>query len=65
MREAAGSEGVADEELAGLSVLEVFDRERLKVLIEKVVVYEEDVMEIVWKVLSPFVVVKHFCNAYG
>lgn len=54
MREAAGSEEVADEELAGLSVLEVFDRERLKVLIEKVVVYEEDVMEIVWKVRSPF-----------
>lgn len=49
MREVAGSE-----EVAGLSVLEIFDRERLKVLIEKVVVYEEDVMEIVWKVRSPF-----------
>ena len=54
MREAAGSEEVADEELAGLSVLEVFDRERLKMLIEKVVVYGEDAMEIVWKVRNPF-----------
>ena len=54
MREAAGSEEVADEELAGLSVLEVFDRERLKMLIEKVVVYGADAVEIVWKVGNPF-----------
>lgn len=54
MREAAGSEEVADEELAGFSVLDVFDRERLKMLIEKVVVYGEDAMEIVWKVRNLF-----------
>ncbi|MCI8560834.1 MAG: hypothetical protein HFH03_06920 [Dorea sp.] len=53
-REVFGSEGVTDEELVGLSELEVFDKERLKVLIEKVVVYEADAVEIVWKVGNPF-----------
>lgn len=33
----------------GLSGPEVFDKERLKVLIEKVVAYGADAMEIVWK----------------
>ena len=37
-----------------LSELEIFDKDRLKGLIEKVVVYGEDAMEIVWKVRSPF-----------
>ena len=54
MQEMAGSEEIPDEELAGLSVLETFDVDRLKALIEKVVVYEEDAIEIVWKVRNPF-----------
>lgn len=40
--------------LAGLSVLETFDVDRLKALIEKVAVYGEDAIEIVWKVKNPF-----------
>ena len=43
-----------DEALEGLSELEVFDKERLKMLIEKVVVYGADAVEIVWKVGNPF-----------
>ncbi len=54
MQEMAGSEEVTDEELAGLSVLETFDVDRLKALIEKVVVYSGDAIEIVWKVRNPF-----------
>ena len=54
MQEMAGSEEVTDEELAGLSVLETFDKDRLKTLIEKVAVYGEDAIEIVWKVKNPF-----------
>ena len=54
MQEMAGSEEIPDEELAGLSVLETFDKDRLKTLIEKVVVYGEDAIEIVWKVQNPF-----------
>ncbi len=54
MQEMAGSEEITDGELAGLSMLETFDVDRLKALIEKVVVYEEDAMEIVWKVRNPF-----------
>ena len=54
MQEMAGSEEITDGELAGLSVLETFDVDRLKTLIEKVVVYGEDAIEIVWKVRNPF-----------
>lgn len=54
MQEASGSEEIPDKELAGLSELEFFDKDKLKVLIEKVVVYGEDAMEIVWKVENPF-----------
>ena len=54
MQEVSGPEEISDEELTGLSELEVFDKDRLKTLIEKVVVYGEDAMEIVWKVRSPF-----------
>lgn len=54
VRAVSGSEGVTDEELEGLSWLEIFDKERLKVLIEKVVVYGADAVEIVWKVGNPF-----------
>ena len=52
--EVSGSEEVTDESLEGLSELEVFDKERLKMLIEKVVVYGADAVEIVWKVGNPF-----------
>lgn len=54
MQAVSGSEGIVDEELVELSELEIFDKDRLKTLIEKVVVYEEDAMEIVWKVENPF-----------
>ena len=54
MQEVSGPEEISDEELNGLSELEVFDKDRLKVLIDKVVVYGEDTVEIVWKVQNPF-----------
>lgn len=54
MQEVSGPEEISDEELTGLSELEVFDKDRLKALIEKVVVYGEDAIEIVWKVRNPF-----------
>ena len=54
MQEVSGPEEISDEELNGLSELEVFDKDRLKVLIDKVVVYGEDTVEIVWKVKNPF-----------
>lgn len=54
MQEVSGSEEIPDEELNGLSELEIFDKDRLKGLIEKVVVYGEDAVEIVWKVGNPF-----------
>ena len=54
MQEVSGPEEISDEELSGLSEQEVFDKDRLKVLIEKVIIYGEDAMEIVWKVQNPF-----------
>lgn len=54
MQAVPGSERIADEELAELSRLGTFDRDRLKTLIEKVVVYGEDAMGIVWKAENPF-----------
>lgn len=39
---------------AELSELEIFDKDRLKTLIEKVAVYGEDAVEIVWEVRNPF-----------
>lgn len=54
MQEMAGSEEIMDEELAGLSVLKTFYVDRLQALIEKVAVYDEDAIEIVWKVRNPF-----------
>lgn len=54
MQVAVCSEKIPDKELAELSELETFDKDRLKALIEKVVVYGEDAMEIVWKVENPF-----------
>lgn len=50
----ASGEELQDEELSVLSGLEVFDKDRLKALIGKVVVYGEDAVEIVWKVRNPF-----------
>ena len=47
-------EEIPDTELAELSVLEFFDKKRLKALIDKVVVYGADAIEIVWKVGNPF-----------
>ncbi len=47
-------EEIPDTELAELSVLESFDKDRLKMLIDKVIVYGADAIEIVWKVGNPF-----------
>ena len=47
-------EEIPDTELAELSVLESFDKKRLKALIDKVVVYGADAIEIVWKVGKSF-----------
>ena len=54
MQELADPEEITDGELEGLSVLDTFDVDRLKTLIDKVVVYGEDAIEIVWKVRNPF-----------
>ena len=54
MQELADPEEITDEELVGLSMLDTFDVDRLKALIEKVAVYDEDAIEIVWKVRNPF-----------
>ncbi len=47
-------EKIPDEKLAEFSVLESFDKDRLKTLIDKVIVYGADAIEIVWKVGNPF-----------
>lgn len=54
MQELVDSEEITDEELAGLSVLDTFDVDRLKTLIDKVTVYDEDAIEIAWEVRNPF-----------
>lgn len=54
MQTVSGKEEIPDGELAELSVLESFDKDRLKVLVDKVIVYGEDAIEIVWKVGNPF-----------
>ena len=54
MQTVSVQEELPDKELAELSVLESFDKDRLKMLIDKVVVYGEDAIEIVWKVGNPF-----------
>ena len=54
MQTVSKPEEIPDEELAELSVLESFDKERLKALIDKVFVYGADAIEIVWKVGNPF-----------
>ena len=45
---------VCDEDLQEISALNNFDLDRFKLLIEKVIVYGEDEIEIVWKVDDPF-----------
>ncbi|GFI21884.1 hypothetical protein IMSAGC011_00657 [Lachnospiraceae bacterium] len=47
-------EELPNKELTELSVLESFDKDRLKMLIDKAVVYGEDFVEIVWKVENAF-----------
>lgn len=54
MQAVSKTEEIPDKELAELSVLESFDKDRLKVLIDKVIVYGENAIEIVWKVGNPF-----------
>lgn len=54
MRTVSKPEKIPDEELAELSVLESFDKERLKALIDRVIVYGADAIEILWKVGNPF-----------
>lgn len=54
MQTVSVQEELPDKELAELSVLESIDKDRLKMLIDKVVVYGEDAIEIVWKVGNPF-----------
>lgn len=48
------NEKISDEQLAEFSVLQFFDKEKLKVLIDKVIIYGESDIEIVWKVDNPF-----------
>lgn len=54
MKTVSKTEEIPDEELAELSALESFDKDRLKTLIDKVIVYGADAIEIVWKVGNPF-----------
>ncbi|MDE6973155.1 MAG: recombinase family protein [Lachnospiraceae bacterium] len=54
MQAVPGMEKIPDEELVELSALESFDKNRLKALIDKVVVYGADAIEIMWKVDNPF-----------
>ena len=51
---ASEPEEIPDEKLAEFSALESFDKDRLKILIDKVIVYGADAIEIVWKVGNPF-----------
>lgn len=50
--------GVCDADLKEISTLANFDLHKLKLLIEKVVVYGENEIEIVWKVDDPFARIK-------
>lgn len=54
MQALSEAEEISDGELAELSVLDTFDKDRLKALIDKVIVYGEDAIKIVWKVDNPF-----------
>lgn len=48
------TEEIPEEELTKLSVLESFDKDKLKTLVDKVIVYGADAIEIVWKIDNPF-----------
>ena len=54
MQTVSKTEEIPDGELEELSVLESFDKDRLKTLIDKVIVYGADAIEIVWKVENSF-----------
>lgn len=54
LQAASEPEEIPDEKLAEFSALESFDKDRLKMLIDKVIVYGADAIEIVWKVGNPF-----------
>ena len=41
-------------ELEGLAVLDIFDKEKLATLIDRVLVYSEERIEIIWKMNDPF-----------
>lgn len=49
---------ICDADLQEISALDNFDLDRLKLLIEKVIVYGEDEIEVVWKVDDPFARIK-------
>ena len=49
-----GTEEIADAELAELSVVEAFNKDKLKALIDRVIVYDADTVEVIWKVDNPF-----------
>jgi DNA invertase Pin-like site-specific DNA recombinase len=54
MQTVSEKEEIPDEKLAEFSVLESFDKDSLKMLIDKVIVYGAGAIEIVWKVGNPF-----------
>lgn len=54
LQAASEPEEIPDEKLAEFSALESFDKDRLKILIDKVIDYGADAIEIVWKVGNPF-----------
>ena len=54
MQVMTGTEEIADAELAELSMLESFDKDKLKALIDRVIVYDADAVEVIWKVDNPF-----------
>ncbi len=54
MQTVSVQEELLDKELEELSVSESFNKDRLKMLIDKVVVYGEDDIQIVWKMGNTF-----------
>lgn len=54
MQTMTSTEEIADAELAELSVLEAFNKDKLKALIDRVIVYDADAVEVIWKVDNPF-----------
>lgn len=54
MQTMTNTEKIADAELAELSVLEAFDKDKLKALIDRVIVHDADTVEVIWKVDNPF-----------